>query len=152
MYEPPFWRDRDRNERLAATECSSCGYVSFPERRGVCKRCGERGEFSETTLAERGIVQSYVIQNRLPDAFETPLPLAVLDVPQAGANDGEGTASGAGDENAGEPARVYGLFTETDHEAMEIGMEAEAVFRETFDIEGLPVHSFKFTVPRGESR
>jgi hypothetical protein len=35
---------------------------------------------------------------------------------------------------------------------MEIGMEAEAVFRETFDIEGLPVHSFKFTVPRGESR
>ena len=147
MYEPPFWRDRDRNERLAATECSSCGYVSFPERRGVCKRCGERGEFSETTLAERGIVQSYVIQNRLPDAFETPLPLAVLDVPQAGANDGEGTASGAGDENAGEPARVYGLFTETDPEAMEIGMEAEAVFRETFDIEGLPVHSFKFTVP-----
>ena len=152
MYEPPFWRDRDRNERLVATECSSCGYVSFPERREVCKRCGERGVFSETTLAERGIVQSYVIQNRLPDAFETPLPLAVLDVPQAGATDGEGTASGAGDENAGEPARVYGLFTETDPEAMEIGMEAEAVFRETFDIEGLPVHSFKFTVPRGESR
>ena len=52
MYEPPFWRDRDRNERLAATECSSCGYVSFPERREVCKRCGERGAFSETTLAE----------------------------------------------------------------------------------------------------
>ena len=152
MYEPPFWRDRDRNERLAATECSPCGYVSFPERREVCKRCGERGEFSETTLAERGIVQSYVIQNRLPDAFETPLPLAVLDVPQVDANDGEGTASGAGDENAGKPARVYGLFTETDPEAMEIGMEAEAVFRETFDIEGLPVYSFKFTVPRGESR
>jgi uncharacterized OB-fold protein len=152
MYEPPFWRDRDRNERLAATECSSCGYVSFPERREVCKRCGERGEFSETTLAERGIVQSYVIQNRLPDAFETPLPLAVLDVPQVDANDREGTERGAGDENAGEPARVYGLFTETDPEAMEIGMEAEAVFRETFDIEGLPVHSFKFTVPRGESR
>ena len=152
MYEPPFWRDRDRNERLAATECSSCGYVSFPERREVCKRCGERGAFSETTLAERGIVQSYVIQNRLPDAFETPLPLAVLDVPQVDANDGEGTERGAGDENAGEPARVYGLFTETDPEAMEIGMEADAVFRETFDIEGLPVHSFKFTVPRGESR
>ena len=152
MYEPPFWRDRDRNERLAATECSSCGYVSFPERRGVCKRCGERGEFSETTLAERGIVQSYVIQNRLPDAFETPLPLAVLDVPQVDANDRKGTERGAGDENAGEPARVYGLFTETDPEAMEISMEAEAVFRETFDIEGLPVYSFKFTVPRGESR
>lgn len=152
MYEPPFWRDRDRNERLAATECSSCGYVSFPERREVCKRCGERGEFSDTRLEERGIVQSYVVQNRLPEAFETPLPLAVLDVPQVDANDGEGTASGAGDWNAGEPARVYGLFTETDPEAMEIGMEAEAVFRETFDIEGLPVHSFKFTVPRGESR
>jgi len=145
MYEPPFWRDREANERLAATECGACGYVSFPERREVCKRCGERGEFSDTRLEERGIVQSYVIQSRLPDAFETPLPLAVMDVPQVGAN-------GDGSDGGDEPARVYGLFTETDPEAMEIGMEATAVFRELFDIEGLPVHSFKFTVPRGESR
>ena len=47
---------------------------------------------------------------------------------------------------------MYGLFTETDPEEMAIGMEATAVFREMFDTEGLPVHSFKFTVPRGESR
>lgn len=136
MNEPPYWRNRNANERLAATECSTCGYVSFPERRQVCKRCGERGAFSDVQLAERGVVQSYVVQNRLPDAFETPLPLAVLDVPQQ--ND------------EGEPARVYGLFTGTDPAEIEIGMEA--VFRELFDVDGLPVHSFKFTVPRGETR
>ncbi|PSP76737.1 hypothetical protein BRC86_00220 [Halobacteriales archaeon QS_3_64_16] len=151
MYEPPFWRDREANERLAATECDACGYVSFPERREVCKRCGERGEFRDTRLEERGIVQSYVIQNRLPDAFETPLPVAVMDVPQVGANDGGSDGDDAGSD-AGEPARVYGLFTETDPEAMAIGMEAAAVFRELFDVEGLPVGSFKFTVPRGENR
>jgi uncharacterized OB-fold protein len=145
MHEPPFWRDREANERLAAAECNACGYVAFPERRKVCKRCGEHGEFRDTRLEERGIVQSYVIQSRLPDAFETPLPVAVIDVPQVGANDGES-------DSRGEPARVYGLFTETDPEEMAIGMEATAVFREMFDIEGLPVHSFKFTVPRGESR
>jgi uncharacterized OB-fold protein len=152
MYEPAFWRDREANERLVAAECGACGYVSFPERREVCKRCGERGEFSNTRLEERGIVQSYVIQNRLPDAFETPLPLAVMDVPQVDAKDGRSDGDGSGSDGAGEPARVYGLFTETDPEAMAIGMEATAVFRELFDIEGLPVHSFKFTVPRDESR
>ena len=151
MHGLPFWRDREANERLAAAECNACGYVAFPERRKVCQRCGEHGEFRDTRLEERGIVQSYVIQRRLPDAFETPLPVAVMDVPQVGVDDGGSDGDGSGSDG-GEPARVYGLFTETDPEEMAIGMEATAVFREMFDTEGLPVHSFKFTVPRGESR
>ena len=133
MHEPPFWRDRDANERLVARECGSCGYVSFPERREVCKRCGDRPEWRDVRLEERGIVQSYVVQERLPDTFETPLPLAVIDVPQEG---------------DGEPARVYGLFTETDPDDVEIGMEAAADLRELFDVDGLPVHAFKFKRPR----
>ena len=134
MHEPPFTRDRAANERLAARACEACGWVSFPERREVCKRCGERGAWTDTRLAERGTVQSYVVQRRLPEAFETPLPLAILDVPQV---------------SGGEPARVYGLFTETDPDDIEVGTEAEAVFRRVFDVEGLPVHSFKFRLPRG---
>lgn len=137
MYEPPLTRDRAANERLAARACGSCGWVSFPEHREICKRCGTHGEMSDTRLAERGTVQSYVVQQRLPEGFETPLPLAIVDVPQ---------------QSGGEPARVYGLFTETDPDDLEVGMEAEAVFRRIFDVDGLPVHSFKFTLPRGESR
>jgi len=135
MYEPPFTRDRAANERLEARECDACGWVSFPEYREICKRCGNVGEWTATELEEHGTVQSYVVQQRLPDEFETPLPLAIMDVPQV---------------SGGEPARVYGLFTETDPETIEIGMEAEADFRRVFDVDGLPIHSFKFKRPRGD--
>ncbi|MEF8907589.1 MAG: OB-fold domain-containing protein [Haloarculaceae archaeon] len=135
MHEPPFVRDRAANERLEAHECSECGYVAIPERREVCKRCGAYPDWNEVQLEERGTVQSYVVQQRLPDEFETPLPVAVIDIPQQG---------------EGEPARVYGLFTETDPDDVEIGMEAEADFRTMFDVDGLPVNSFKFKRPRGD--
>ena len=135
MHEPPFVRDRAANERLEGKECGSCGYVTIPERREVCKRCGEYPDWSDVQLEERGTVQSYVVQQRLPDEFETPLPVAVVDIPQEG---------------NGEPARVYGLFTETDPDDVEIGMEAEADFRTMFAIDGLPVNSFKFKRPRGD--
>ena len=135
MYEPPYWRDRPQHEQLVAWECESCGYVSFPEKRGICKACGTHDSWTETQLQERGVVQSYVVQSRLPEGFETPLPIAIMDVPQKG---------------EGEPARVYGLFTETDPDDVAIGMEAEADFRTIFDVDGLPMHSFKFKLPRGE--
>lgn len=137
MYEPSYWRDSEQNRRLVARECQSCGFVAFPERREVCKRCGSHPEWEEVRLEQEGEVKSYVVQNTLPDEFETPLPLAVVDVPQKG---------------DGEPARVYGLFTETPPEEMEIGMVAEAEFREVYRVDGLPVHSYKFKLPRGERR
>ena len=135
MHEPPFVRDRGANERLLARECQSCGFVAFPEFRAVCKRCGERDRWDDVRLQERGVVQSYVVQQRLPDDFETPLPLGIVDVPQEG---------------DGEPARVYGLFTETSPDEMDVGMEAVADFRTVFELSGLPVHSFKFKRSRGD--
>lgn len=136
MHEPRHWRDRSPNERLRATECQACGYVSFPERRITCKGCGEDPSWKDVQLEERGVVLSYVIQQRLPEAFETPLPIGVIDMPQ---RDGDG-----------EPARVYGLFTETKPEDMAVGITVEADLREIFDVDGLPIHSFKFKRPRGD--
>jgi len=135
MFEPPYTRTRAANERLRAHECDACGWVSFPEQPQFCKRCGVDASWSETRLQPRGTVRSYVVQQRLPEEFETPLPLAVMDMPQ---------------EESGEPARVYGLFTEINPANIEIGMEAEGVFRRVFDVAGLPIHSFKFTRPRGD--
>ncbi|WP_255193224.1 Zn-ribbon domain-containing OB-fold protein [Natronobeatus ordinarius] len=136
MFRPRHWRERTRTERLLARECNACGYVSFPERPEGCVRCGalEPG-WEPTELCERGIVRSYVVQHRLPAAFETPLPVAIVDMPQQG---------------DGEPARVYGLFTETDPAEIEIGMEADADFRRLFEIEGLPMYAFVFKQPRGD--
>lgn len=136
MHKPRYWRPRERNEQLFGYECQECGHVSFPEKRRICKRCRTTpSDWERVELQERGIVQSYVVQQRLSEAFESPLPLAVIDMPQVG---------------DGEPARVFGLFTETDPDDIEIGLEVEADFREVFEVDGLPVHSYKFKVPRSE--
>lgn len=132
-----YARDRRQHERLVAWECADCGWVSYPEEKRVCKRCGAApADFAETALAERGTVRTYVVQERLPEAFDSPQPLAIVDLPQA---DGEG-----------EPARVYGLLTETSQDELAVGREVEARFRELFTVGERPVHSFKFAVPRAE--
>jgi uncharacterized OB-fold protein len=131
MKSPRYERDRRQNQRLVAFECQDCGWVSFPERRQCCKRCATApADFQEVQLTERGIVRTYVIQKYLPDAFEDPQPLAIVDIPQA--------------EGDGESARVYGILTETDPEELAIGAEVEARFRELFTDGDRPINSFKF--------
>lgn len=131
-----YERTRRQDQRLVGFECQSCGYVSYPDRRRVCKRCGDApAEIEEVRLRERGEVQTFVVQQRLPEEFETPQPVAIVDLPQEG---------------SGEPARVYGLLTETDREELSVGATVEARFRELFTDGERPVHSFKFAVPRSE--
>lgn len=137
MRTPRLWRGRKQNTRLSARKCDHCGFVSFPEERRLCKRCGTREEWTDVTLDRHGEVVSFVIQRTLPEEFETPLPFAIVDLPLA-------------DSDSDEAARVYGILTETEPEDVEIGMRVDADVRRMFDIDGVPVHSFKFTLPRGE--
>jgi len=78
-----------------------------------------------------GKIVSFVVQHRLPEGFETPLPLAVVDL-----EDG---------------ARVYGHMTECKAEAMKVGMSVEAEYRIFYDDEGLSIYSYKFRPRRSES-
>jgi uncharacterized OB-fold protein len=129
-------RTKRQDQRLIGFECQSCGYVSFPEEKRICKRCGETpAEFEQVQLRERGEIQTFVVQQRLPGEFETPQPVAIVDLPQVG---------------DGEAARVYGLLTETSLEELEIGATVEARFRELFTDGDRPIHSFKFAIPREE--
>jgi hypothetical protein len=57
-----------------------------------------RAGFDTVQLQECGTIQTFVEQQYLPDEFETPLLFAMIDVPQ---------------EDAGDPAGVYRLLTET---------------------------------------
>ena len=135
MSGPRYHRTKRQDQRLVAFECEACGYVSFPDEKRTCKGCGDApASFSEVQLAERGEIKTFVVQEYLPDDIEVPQPVAIVDLPQA--------------DGSGEPARVYGLLTETDLDELEVGTEVEARFRELFDDGDRPINSFKFAVPR----
>lgn len=139
MSGPRYHRSRRQDQHLVANECQDCGYVAFPPRKHICKRCGSApATVEEVQLAERGTVQTFVVQEYLPDDIEVPQPVAIVDVPQS---DGEG-----------EPARMYALLTETELEELAVGVEVEARFREMFDEGDRPINSFKFAVPREAKR
>ena len=139
MSGPRYHRTRRQDQRLVAFECQSCDYVSFPDEKRTCKRCGDApATFEEVQLAERGEIQTFVVQEYLPDDIEVPQPLAIVDLPQA--------------DGAGESARVYGLLTETGLDELSVGTEVEARFRELFDDGERPINSFKFAVPREVKR
>lgn len=139
MSGPRYHRTREQDQRLLAFECQSCGYVSFPDEKRTCKRCGDApATFEEVQLAERGEIETFVVQEYLPDDIEVPQPLAIVDLPQA-----DGT---------GESARVYGLLTETELDELSVGTEVVARFRELFDDGERPINSFKFSVPREVKR
>jgi len=139
MSGPRYHRTKRLNQRLVGYECRDCGWVSFPEEKQTCKRCGAApASFDEVELAERGEIKTFVVQEFLPEEFDGPQPLAVVDLPQ---RDGDGEA-----------ARVYGLCTETALDELGVGKEVDARFRELFTDGERPINSIKFSVPREEKQ
>jgi hypothetical protein len=128
MHTPPTWRISRANARLIGYKCKQCGFVEFPEPRRTCKACRAPAEFEEIQMFPRGKIVSFVVQHRLPEGFETPLPLAVIDL-----------------ENG---ARVYGQIIECTPEELKVGLEVEAEFRVFYDDQGLSVYSYKFRPTR----
>jgi uncharacterized OB-fold protein len=86
-------------------------------------------------LEPTGTLRTFVVQEYLPDEFDTPMPVGLVDLPQVG---------------DGEPARVYGLFTKTDREELEVDMTVEARFRDLFDDRERPINAINFSVSRRE--
>ena len=132
MTAPETWRIARENARLVGYRCTSCGWIAFPERKKVCKRCRKApADFEEVSLKPYGRVLAYVVQHRLPKGFETPLPVAVVEL-----EDG---------------LRVYGHLAECAPEDVKVGMEVEADLRVMYEENGVRVYSYKFR-PRSEVR
>jgi len=130
MTTPGVWRIARENALLLGYRCRGCGWISFPERKRVCKRCGAApAEFDEIELKPYGRVLSYVVQHRLPKGFETPLPLAVVEL--------EGGL------------RVYGHLVDCPPDEAKVGMEVEGELRVMYEEGGARVYSYKFR-PRRE--
>lgn len=132
MTSPLAWRIGRENAQLIAYKCKACGWVSFPERKKTCKRCGAApAEFHEISMKPYGKIISFVIQHRLPEGFQTPLPVAVVEF-----EDG---------------ARVYGEIVECRVEDVKVGQEVEADARVMFEENGLRIYSYKFKPRRGST-
>ncbi len=132
MHTPPTWRTAHENARLIGYKCQKCGFVEFPEPRRTCKICRAPSEFEQVQMSRRGTIVAFVVQHRLPEGFETPLPLAVIDL-----------------ENG---ARVYGQIIECKPEELKVGLEVEAELRVFYDDNGLSVYSYKFRPVQGAQR
>lgn len=70
-----YWRETPQRFRYEAAKCNKCGKVHFPPRL-VCGKCRGR-EFTKTTLAQAGTVETFTIIRVAPSGFGDLAPYAV---------------------------------------------------------------------------
>jgi len=69
------WREIPQRYRYEAARCNGCGKVYFPPRL-VCGKCRGR-EFSVTTLAQEGTLETFTVIRVAPSGFSDLAPYAV---------------------------------------------------------------------------
>jgi hypothetical protein len=70
-----YWREIPQRYRYEAAKCTQCGKVYFPPRL-VCRECRGR-EFTTTTLAKTGEVETFTVIRVAPTGFGDEVPYAV---------------------------------------------------------------------------
>jgi uncharacterized OB-fold protein len=111
---------------LIGSQCSSCGYVSFP-KRPICPMCLEDGTMNEIPLSRKGKINTFTISRVAPLGFKAPYIQAFVDLPEG--------------------PRVFSLITgcEASESAMDIGSEVELVIEKIcVDEEGGELIGYKF--------
>jgi uncharacterized OB-fold protein len=125
MTTPHQWRISESNAKLIGYRCPKCSWVSFPEKKRACKRCGSAPvEMQAFVMKPFGKIVSYVVQHRLPEGFETPLPLAIIEFEEG--------------------ARAAGHIIDCKLEELHVGFEVEAEYRMMYEENGLTTYSYKF--------
>lgn len=115
---------------LERAECTDCGRMNGPSAE-LCYHCGN-DDFEDVTLSREGTVQTYVVQHALPEAFDTPLPIAIVETPEGG--------------------KVLGMFTETDEpHAVDIGDSVQIELKRFDRKDGQVQYEPKFRLAGGES-
>ena len=125
MSTPPLYRDLAINLKFEGMKCKKCGFISYPEYHRICMKCGAIDQWDKVKLSRTGTVHTYIVSYYLPAEFETPLPLAIVDLDPPG-------------------GRIYAISTETKPDEMKVGLRVELEFREMYHKDGLSVPSFKF--------
>lgn len=123
------FRNRFEKYGLERSRCTNCGRFNEPTA-GACYYCGEN-DFEDVTLSSEGTVLTYVVQHFLPEEFDTPLPIAIVETPEGG--------------------KVLGMFTEvSEPHDIEIG-EAVTIELKRFDRkDGQVIYEPKFRRSAGD--
>ena len=108
---------------LFGARCDTCGTISTPPSiHPTCIGCGG-AELQVVSLARRGTVQTFVVNQTMPPPFQAPLPLVVIDL-----------ADGARLMVQGSPA---------DAASLAVGDEVTLSLRRYALERGIPVYGYK---------
>lgn len=80
---PSEWRKRDGTFGLERNRCPECG-LRFDTQYGICPQCGTNEGIERTKLERTGTIMTYVVQHYLPEGFETPMVLALVETDDGG--------------------------------------------------------------------
>jgi hydroxymethylglutaryl-CoA synthase len=117
-----FVRGADEMLGLLGARCVDCGTINTPPSiHPHCISCAST-KFELVSLARRGVVHTFVVNETMPAPFVAPLPLAVIDLVDG--------------------ARVM-LQVTGGAEHLEIGSTVELVLRRYARERGVPVYGFK---------
>ena len=123
----------DGDPYLEGQKCGSCGSI-FLNERTTCSKCGARGGFEATRLADRGRLYVFSIVHRSFPGIEVPYISAIVDL------DGGGTVKG----------NLIGV--DPDPEKLQFGMPVEVVYKDALgrkDSEGNSYISYFFQPANG---
>lgn len=124
------FRTRTTKYGLNRRRCADCGRINEPAAV-LCYYCSH-DSFEDVTLTPEGEVVTVVVQHVLPDAFDTPLPIAIVETPEGG--------------------KLLGMFTEVDdpHE-IEIGDQVDVELKQFDRTDGQAEYELKFRRAGGAS-
>ena len=123
----------DGDPYLEGQKCGSCGSIFLGER-STCSKCGARGGFEPTRLADHGRLYVFSIVHRSFPGIEVPYISAIVDL------DGGGTVKG----------NLIGV--DPDPEKLQFGMPVDVVYKDALgrkDREGNSYVSYFFQPANG---
>lgn len=125
------FRTRNATHGLQRAECTECGRMNEPST-AACYHCGAT-EFEPITLSSEGEVVTVVVQHFLPEEFDTPLPIAIVETPEGG--------------------KVLGMFTEVaEPHDIEIGEPVDIELKRFDRKDGETIYELKFRRRGGDDQ
>lgn len=126
---PREFRTRFETYDLRKSRCDACGRFSEYTDE-ACYQCGST-DLTTISLTPEGEVLTYIVQHYLPEEFDTPLPIGIVETPEG--------------------AHVLGMFTEVeDPHGVGIGDTVDIRLKRFTREDGQVLYEPKFEL-RGET-